>query len=78
MPAAPFFPSGLALSTYRLEGTVERDILRGLIVNDMKVVLEFVALLPLAPDQRSRTRVWYWIERSAFEADRTDQRQIVR
>ena len=62
----------------RLERAVERDVRRRLVVDDVQVVLELLALLPLPADQRRRAHVRHRIGRAAaLPGDRADQRLVV-
>src|SRR6266851_5573981 len=57
----------------RLERTVERDIWRRLIVNDVQVVLELGTFLPLTTDERRRAHVRHRIGRPSLPGDGADQ-----
>jgi len=58
---------------YRLERAIQRNIRRRLIEDDVQIVFELAALLPLAADEGRRAGVRHWIGRTALPGDRTDQ-----
>jgi hypothetical protein len=73
-PRPPFSPCDASGVMNRLEWAIERDVRRGLIIDNVQVVLELVAFLPLAADQRRRTGIRHRIVGTALPGDRTNQR----